>query len=265
MKLLSKISLKLSLVTLMAIAPLAHAAKQDVKSAPFAGISTTARIGIGTMPKASEAALQALGADISKINRDVFGEKILFSQRDEYRKKRLTEFVKDIEQGKIPRMAANYYMTVSLDGADRYLDYTPLLEATWMQDLDLIKRLIDLGAQPDLPIKSRGNNNMDGETPLMWASGYGNRSIVTELLKKTKNINQTDTKGETALSHAALNSQAEIVQLLLDAGADVSIRNKDGQTILDFMYQNRESRLYGYDNDKEIIRLLEQAQAKQTN
>lgn len=62
----------------------------------------------------------------------------------------------------------------------------------------------------------------EGWTPLMQAAGYGHVEVVSFLLKKGADVDQTDEAGYTALMFAAEKGYAEIVDLLLEYGAAVN-------------------------------------------
>jgi ankyrin repeat protein len=89
-------------------------------------------------------------------------------------------------------------------------------------DLEAVTALIDDGADVDTPI-DYGEHSI---TPLMKASWDGDLPIVQYLLSQKANVNAraTDTK-ETALLNAVTRGHEEIVQALLAAKADVTLRN----------------------------------------
>ena len=69
--------------------------------------------------------------------------------------------------------------------------------------------------------------------PLIQASKYGDTETVLKLLKKKKtDVNAKDNEGYTALIHASVTGQKEIVSILLKKGADMNARNNDGDTAL---------------------------------
>ena len=76
--------------------------------------------------------------------------------------------------------------------------------------------------------------NSDGETPLSIASKLGNLTVVNLLLENGAKINVKDSEyGETALHKAVWNGNVEIVETLLANGANGNIKdNQEGWTPL---------------------------------
>lgn len=84
--------------------------------------------------------------------------------------------------------------------------------------------------------------------PLSLSSGKGFKPIVELLLSRGVNINLKDsTNRMTAIHHAALNGQSDMVIYLLEKGADVNIKSKSDMTSLHYAARGRE---------EEIVRLL---------
>jgi hypothetical protein len=73
----------------------------------------------------------------------------------------------------------------------------------------------------------------DGLTELMTASANGDLNRARELLNfQPSEINRKSLIGSTALMYAARNNHVEVVDLLLQFGADVSIKSHKGSTAL---------------------------------
>jgi len=127
-----------------------------------------------------------------------------------------------------------------MDSGDTTLDEgaTPLMRAARAGDSAVMRLLLDKGADPKLTTK-------EGTTALMFAAGVGYRdkntrgteSEALEALKvalaQGQDINQANSKGETALHGAALRGADTIVQFLVEHGAKLDAKTKQGFTPLD--------------------------------
>jgi ankyrin repeat protein len=115
---------------------------------------------------------------------------------------------------------------------------TPLIRAAFSGDAAVMRLLLEKGADPKLTLK-------DGSSALMVAAGVGYRDKFTrgteadalECLKVAMetglDISQTSTRGETALHGAANRGADSIVQFLVDHGAKLDVKSKQGFTPLD--------------------------------
>lgn len=100
----------------------------------------------------------------------------------------------------------------------------PLIHAAWAGHDQAVIALLERGADP--------NQNIQGLTPLLIAAGRGHTSVVAILLSKGSNVNATDAKGATALSHAAYAGNVAMVKELLKAGANPKL-GPDGSNAID--------------------------------
>lgn len=69
-----------------------------------------------------------------------------------------------------------------------------------------------------------------GRTPLMSAMQACNERVVALLLAKGAKVDLSDREGWTALHHAASKGKKDIVELLLNAGADFMAKDFMGRT-----------------------------------
>lgn len=104
----------------------------------------------------------------------------------------------------------------------------PLLEATQGRDLDMIRLLLDRGADPD-------SADPGGQTAAMAAARNGDwqsRSLKL-LLEYGADPRRTDAEGQGLLHYAASqNSTGDTVKILLEKGLSVLAADKEGRTPL---------------------------------
>jgi ankyrin repeat protein len=147
-------------------------------------------------------------------------------------------------------------------------DEQALLQSAYLGQLEEVRRLVPGILSPD---------TIDAEkrTPLMFASFNGHTPVIAYLLEAGAAVDSTDSAGRTALMYAAsgpfpeavamllvwgaevniqgtlegftplmtaaAEGQAEVVEILLDAGADRDLKDQDGDTALSFARENGHS------------------------
>ena len=93
-----------------------------------------------------------------------------------------------------------------------------------------VTRLIEHGASIHI------QNRDDGVTVLMIACLHGDIDVIKFYLAQDGiRVDQQDYDGFTAAIYAAESGHNHVLQLLQDAGADFSIRNKKGMCVLDYL------------------------------
>lgn len=144
-----------------------------------------------------------------------------------------------------------------------------------VNDMDLIKLEKDSPSSYDLI-------NEYGETPLMYACGLRDASLVVKwlseeteypqenfiekekklseianfLIKKRANINLQDKSGNTALHHAIYYGYKNIVSLLLASGADINLKNNMDLNALDFASFCQNGLVLNLTDSYEIIEII---------
>ncbi|MEJ7930141.1 ankyrin repeat domain-containing protein [Ramlibacter sp. AN1015] len=106
-------------------------------------------------------------------------------------------------------------------------DESPLMMAALKGHTEMVRRLIARDAHVSKP----------GWAPLHYAATGGHLEIMALLLEHHAFIDAESPNGTTPLMMAAMYGTAPAVKLLLDAGADVTMRNQLGMTALDFAVQ----------------------------
>jgi ankyrin repeat protein len=116
-------------------------------------------------------------------------------------------------------------------GSPRVRFATPLMRAAYSGDIDVVRLLVEHGADPLV-------RNRDNETPLLAASGYGwidgysqGRSdaerleTIAYLIELGADVNWACNDGITPLMMAANFGNVEMIQYLVDQGADLAARD----------------------------------------
>ncbi len=104
-------------------------------------------------------------------------------------------------------------------------DNTPLIYASFSGHKSIVKYLLSKGAKVNV-------FNKKGRTPLHNASMSGHRDIAELLIINGAYVNQKDTEGWTALVWALKNRHKSIVELLISYGADINTKDNKGRTAL---------------------------------
>lgn len=102
-----------------------------------------------------------------------------------------------------------------------------LFKAARNNDWPAVRRI--LAQNKDLHVDARGEY---GHTALMLAVWGGQAEIVQLLIDRGANVNACAAGGDTVLMQAAVFGRTEIARLLIDHGADINARNEWGETAL---------------------------------
>ncbi|NNE67729.1 MAG: hypothetical protein HKN33_14300 [Pyrinomonadaceae bacterium] len=145
--------------------------------------------------------------------------------------------------------AVNFFLKAKADvnvtGKDgRVTNQSPLYAALLNADLDMMKRLVKLGADPNIA-------DSDGAFPLSEACVRNRTTLefVKLLVENGAEVNKVEKNGASPLTYAAQNTgidaetRKSIVEYLLEKGADKSLKDKTGKTALDWAKEsgNKES------------------------
>ena len=126
-----------------------------------------------------------------------------------------------------------------------FLNFSPLMKACEIGDTEIVRILLEYISFKDSeytvpPLNSRDLPNLPqtqaytvrykrsprGHTPLISAVKINNISLVKILLDANAPVNETDLDQSTALHVAASGSTPDILELLLQNGAEVNVKNR---------------------------------------
>ena len=108
-----------------------------------------------------------------------------------------------------------------------------LSDAVLLNDMDSAKALIAGGidiSELDTRPQIAGPN---GRRPLNWAAFQNNTAMIDLLLDAGADINATNLSGFTPLHHAVEGEAIEAIELLIKKGASLDLKTKTGRTVLE--------------------------------
>ncbi len=126
---------------------------------------------------------------------------------------------------------------------------TPLMIASMDNNLEIVKMLVEAGAN----INQKNKEN--GKTALMYAASLGYLEVCEYLIsQKEILINAKDKEGKTALMHAVANARLDIVKLFIDKKANINARTNTEESALSIAMKI---------GRPEIVKLLKENGAKE--
>lgn len=125
----------------------------------------------------------------------------------------------------------------------------PLIAAVQRGSDTMVRCLLQMGADPNARDKKY--------SALMHAINHDFFNIAVELIENKADVNfQESRKGETPLMMAAEFEDSVLAEVLIDHGANLNIRNKDGRTALDL------ARMQAEGDDVVLLLILEASSKK---
>lgn len=131
-------------------------------------------------------------------------------------------FAKSGDFDSVKRLVRKNISVINIDEVDTD-KRTVLSYASEKGDLNSVRMCLRLGANPQLSDKNK-------VTPLMYSLKNGNTNCTNEIISRYRgkeSINFVDKEGWTALMYGAQNGRRRDIELLLENGADKTLKNNE--------------------------------------
>jgi ankyrin repeat protein len=168
------------------------------------------------------------GAKITQMTLKLATNQGIKSLLDDVSKKRAQKMINAIHNEEISEAEALKLLDggANINYKDEY-GKTVLMEAAFAGYVNLVTSLLGM-----LEIDADQQDN-DGNTALILAARGKHPAVVAKLLTDDINVDQQENKkGVNALMWAVVNNDVPTAKKLLQAGADVTIKNKKGATAM---------------------------------
>lgn len=117
---------------------------------------------------------------------------------------------------------------------------TPFLRAALSGDVTVMKLLLDHGADPNIPTFA-GSTALMAAAGINWMGGQTYTESKESLMEAVKicldhgaDVNAENTMGLRAIFGAVNRGSDDIVQLLVDKGAEIDLKDKQGRTLMNW-------------------------------
>ena len=159
-----------------------------------------------------------------------------------YNEYELLEICKNASRGNVDKVTS-YLQTGGEPNVQDGRGWTPLMCAVAENKFEIAKVLLSFGADPNI-------QNWKNRTAICYAARYANMEIIKLLIEYKATVNLLGSAEDCSpLFAASAEGHADIIEELLGAGADASVKSSDGRTCLDIAMAN------GHGNAARILRL----------
>ncbi len=117
--------------------------------------------------------------------------------------------------------------------------WTPLLAASYFGRLEIVRILLDHGAEANAENR-QSKNSLDQVSRGEYGSQEDGVRVAQLLLERGVDVNASDKDHWTPLHSASYYGRSEIVRVFLDHGADVNAENHEGETPLELVARGKD-------------------------
>jgi ankyrin repeat protein len=193
-------------------------------------------------------ALIDYGADIDKIYYEKISRSTKWSRGKVFFVGKFNEEGKFFEKLKNGKLEQEDFDKLKLKINATYKNKTILHYAVEKGDLILIKRLIEMGANPNI------NSDKQEISPLNIAIENKRDDIIRYLIQTNSDIKSINKKSQKSLlHHSASSGNIELTRYLIEQGLDVNLKDSSGKTPLHYAVIS---------GNTEVVRLLLESNAK---
>ncbi len=202
----------------------------DVESAKLL-INADAKVGVLDLKQPKSSILWELAGNNPALLYLLTGKTVDINKKDS---DGCTPLMKAADKGDVEQVKMLLKLKAKLDERNWTRDETALFSAAENNNTEIVKLLVQAGANPNLGRELRGRTVMghvsDQLSPLMLTCKHGNLEMAELLVKAGAEINAKDSAGWPPLFYAARSNSPKIIRMLVAAGADITVKDEFGIT-----------------------------------
>jgi hypothetical protein len=153
------------------------------------------------------------------------------------RPKRTSPLFKAAEAGDIDKIEKLLAKGEDINSRNKY-DWTPLIAAIRKKQTEAALLLIERGADVKLLARWSVGGEQELETAIVWAAMQGDLLVLHRLIAAGADVDTRNQDGKTPAMFAANRGFLDLLQALIDAGCNLNLQNTqegyDGHTVLFF-------------------------------
>jgi hypothetical protein len=143
--------------------------------------------------------------------------------------KRTSPLFKAVESGDIDKIKKLLAKGEDINSRNKY-NWTPLIQAIRCRQTEAALFLIEQGADVKLQARWGPRSEPEVESAIRWAAMQGDLAVLRQLIAAGANVDTRDGQGMTPAMFAANRGYIDLLQALIDAGGNLNLQNNLGWT-----------------------------------